>query len=333
MALGRDERIQELDLMRFAAAVAVMVYHRARDDVTMFGFLGVHLFFMVSGFVILWTAMKKTPWQFVASRLARLYPSFWACLAITSCLVAASGARLPLKELMANFTMVPAEFHQPLVDGVYWTLLLEMKFYVLVLVLLLTGQLRRIEMALGVWVAVCAIQALPFASSWRLFNLDGYGPLFITGCYMYLLRSGQASRYTRYMAAASFTLAVLQGVRGEAGFTHDRDLWVEVTVVAVMMMEGGLLYALAVRAWHLPTLRIWSTLGAMTYPLYLIHDKAGNVLSEWLQGWAGGLQQAVVMGLSLVLALALAVSIERRVCATCYRWLTTRTQRPRMQEA
>jgi len=43
----------------------------------MHGYLGVNLFFMISGFVILWTARDRTPSGFVLSRITRLYPEFW----------------------------------------------------------------------------------------------------------------------------------------------------------------------------------------------------------------------------------------------------------------
>jgi len=84
--------VVELDLLRFLAALAVVLYHftyHLRDSETavdlfpsigrvgMHGYLGVNLFFMISGFVILWTARDRTPSGFVLSRITRLYPEFW----------------------------------------------------------------------------------------------------------------------------------------------------------------------------------------------------------------------------------------------------------------
>src|SRR5688572_28370593 len=84
-------RMPALDLLRFLAAAAVMLYHYgfrgsagadrylefrfdALGPVCRYGYLGVPLFFMISGFVILMSAVGKSPREFVATRAARLYP-------------------------------------------------------------------------------------------------------------------------------------------------------------------------------------------------------------------------------------------------------------------
>src|SRR5688572_29637953 len=86
------DRIAELDLLRFLAAAAVVLFH-ATDWPTQtnllraaatFGFMGVPLFFMISGFVILMTAQNRSGLQFVNSRIARLYPSFWICVLLSA---------------------------------------------------------------------------------------------------------------------------------------------------------------------------------------------------------------------------------------------------------
>src|SRR5690606_20208838 len=49
------------------------------------GFLGVHLFFAISGFVILMTLRNvKAPMDFVVARFSRLYPTYWAAMLLTA---------------------------------------------------------------------------------------------------------------------------------------------------------------------------------------------------------------------------------------------------------
>ena len=85
------ERVHEIDLLRLLAALAVVFYHYgfrgyAADGMThmpypllaplaMYGYLGVQLFFMISGFVILMTASSGGLKSFVISRVVRLYPA------------------------------------------------------------------------------------------------------------------------------------------------------------------------------------------------------------------------------------------------------------------
>ena len=46
-------------------------------NVTKYGYLGVNLFLLISGFVILVSSDGKSPRQFVISRIVRLYPTYW----------------------------------------------------------------------------------------------------------------------------------------------------------------------------------------------------------------------------------------------------------------
>src|SRR5215471_2445277 len=105
---SRDHRVNEIDLLRFLAALSVVMFHYAfrgyaADSVSAmpypllapfakYGGLGVHLFFMISGFVILMTAAGGTLKTFVTSRIVRLYPAFWICCTITFVAVLAIGA-------------------------------------------------------------------------------------------------------------------------------------------------------------------------------------------------------------------------------------------------
>lgn len=93
-------RLYEIDLFRFLAALSVVLYHytfrayAAHDMSSMsfqqlgsffrYGYLGVNLFFMISGFVILLTALNKDLIGFAISRIVRLYPTFWASVTLTA---------------------------------------------------------------------------------------------------------------------------------------------------------------------------------------------------------------------------------------------------------
>lgn len=87
---GRD-RLYEIDLLRITAALAVVIYHYtfsgcaghlipvsfpALRTVTRYGYLGVDMFFTISGFVVLLSAWGRRPLDFVISRITRLYPAY-----------------------------------------------------------------------------------------------------------------------------------------------------------------------------------------------------------------------------------------------------------------
>src|SRR5438445_3272534 len=92
-------RYPELDLLRFLAAFWVMLFHYTfrgprdaglpasfpfLDHFTRYGYLGVHVFFILSGFVILLTAYEKNALGFALARFIRLYPAYWICVTLTA---------------------------------------------------------------------------------------------------------------------------------------------------------------------------------------------------------------------------------------------------------
>ncbi len=163
-SMERD-RIPELDLLRFIAAVSVVLFHATNwpsdpnllTRVATYGSLGVPLFFMISGFVILMTAQNRSGIEFINSRIARLYPSFWIAVLLSVLALTLLADDPPsLATIVANLTMQPHAFDQPYIDMVYWTLVVEMKFYALTWLVIVTRQMKRVETLLMLWLAVTA---------------------------------------------------------------------------------------------------------------------------------------------------------------------------------
>src|SRR5690349_17773865 len=90
-AVRAGVRLYEVDLLRIFAAVSVVLYHylfagyykvvsplgfEAPGLVARYGYLGVDLFFLISGFVVLLSAWDRTPRSFLVSRVVRLYPAY-----------------------------------------------------------------------------------------------------------------------------------------------------------------------------------------------------------------------------------------------------------------
>ncbi|MCU0650139.1 MAG: hypothetical protein MUF00_19285, partial [Gemmatimonadaceae bacterium] len=74
-----------------------------------YGYLGVELFFMISGFVILMTAANGSVRDFVISRAVRLYPAFWVCCTATFLVTMFIGEprySASLEQYIVNMTML-----------------------------------------------------------------------------------------------------------------------------------------------------------------------------------------------------------------------------------
>jgi peptidoglycan/LPS O-acetylase OafA/YrhL len=57
-----------------------------------YGFLGVPVFFIISGFVIAFSAEGRTPREFAIARFTRIYPTFLLCMTLTFLALLAFGA-------------------------------------------------------------------------------------------------------------------------------------------------------------------------------------------------------------------------------------------------
>lgn len=171
-----SERLLEIDALRgIAAVMVVLFYYTTRFGVRYghidnpgwgvpWGWLGVNLFFMISGFVIFMTLdHTRHPFDFILSRFSRLYPAYWFAIAITTIIVAFSN--LPGKTtgpltVFTNMLMFHGLFGVKDVDSVYWSLEVELLFYAIMLGLWIVGWLNRPFHILAAWLSLQLIYAM-----------------------------------------------------------------------------------------------------------------------------------------------------------------------------
>jgi peptidoglycan/LPS O-acetylase OafA/YrhL len=302
------KRISSIDALRILAALAVVLHHygwvvaaqvKASPLYPTFlavngGFLGVTLFFMISGFVILMSAASGcTAGQFVSARAVRLYPAFWICCTMTWLVTGSLDMSPMFDEYLANMTMFPTAAWARPVDGVYWTLAFEAKFYVLIALLLATGRLSSIEVVLWIWLALSRLYLGPHFSA---LIMSTYAPYFIGGCACYLLARGATwNRWALFVAA---TVAGTMEARGN-----------DIAKTALVFCYFPLLLALAHGWICLPASRWLAVLGAISYPLYLLHKEIGyRLIATGGGGWTAYLG---AIAASLALAAAVALIAER----------------------
>ncbi|MDC7123243.1 acyltransferase [Cellulomonas fimi] len=342
--VGRDAppsasppRLMVLDGLRFLAAAAVVAYHLAGrqtsawgpDQVerlgdvprwTSYGSLGPELFFVISGFVVLLTAWGRPTARLVASRLARLYPAYWAGVLLTGGLLLVlwpEGKDVTPAQVLVNLTMVQPALGVPHVDGVYWTLWAELRFYLLVGVLSLVGLTRRRVLAVALvwpWLAQLALHNGLTGLATAL--VADYASLFAAGMALYVLHRDGHRLDAWLVVATNTVLAVLLVVPSRAavlarttGYEPSELLLGAGVVVCVALVACAVLTPLArARA-------TWCvTLGALTYPVYLVHDYWGLYVVHLT---APHVPTAVALALAVGAALALAWLVHRCVELPC----------------
>jgi peptidoglycan/LPS O-acetylase OafA/YrhL len=304
---GGKDRLLEIDLLRITAAAAVVIYHYtffghaahyfsvaypALSGVTRYGYLGVDLFFMISGFVVLLSAWGRRPHEFVISRMVRIYPAYWVAVTITaivSVTLSRGMFRVTPLQYLANLTLAQSLVNVPNIDVVYWTLWAEMRFYLVIFVLACVGISRgRVIRLLWLWLAATAVIET---------GLLPAGPASLAD----LLVQSQWSHYfiagmalcTIYRTGFSWTLgAILALAYGNAlyravGFAHtvsarlDQTLHLPVvlTIVTLVFVVMTLIAFRVTRRFGRPW---FAVAGTLTYPLYLVHCYNGLTLIRLL---------------------------------------------------
>ncbi|WP_182881963.1 acyltransferase family protein [Microbispora sp. H10949] len=322
--LRGPSRLRVLDLLRFCAALGVVLFHfgetrawgtpnafPALSAVTMFGVYGVRLFFLISGFVILMSAWGRTSGHFAASRIARLYPAYWASVLVLGALAVAgliTDHRPTFAELLANLTMLQHGLRVRDLEIVYWTLWQELVFYVLVACFAAVGiTYRRCLAFLGGWVFLLVIAERVDADLLQAVLLPFSAPYFIAGMALFLIHRFGGSMFPWLFVGAGWALAIVS-VLGEKLPAVDRfgPALGSALVVGVISLIFLVMVAVAVGALDRLDWRWLTALGALTYPLYLFHHHVGFLLIQALHGPLGN-RLALPVVTAAVLAVAYAV--------------------------
>ncbi|HEX8058623.1 MAG TPA: acyltransferase [Novosphingobium sp.] len=280
-------RLGELDALRGIAAMLVLLFHyTAHSEAVLpaarhiaygvsWGHYGVQLFFAISGFVILMTLERTASTaDFLVSRFARLFPAYWAAVLFTSASVVLLDAAVlaqPGPIILTDLSMLQGFLYLPSVDGVYWSLTVELAFYFCMWCLWRARLLGRIEAILLGWIGLTVlwwlVPALP--SRVGMVLVVRYIPFFAIGMAAYRVRTG-ARRWSEQLPVLALGLAAVALVE------TPESAAVYASVVAIFaLLVGGRL------GWLANPLLLW--LGALSYTIYLIHQNFGYALIAALE--------------------------------------------------
>ncbi|TDC63155.1 acyltransferase [Actinomadura sp. GC306] len=327
------QRLSELDLLRFLAAVAVVLFHftgfggagawpePSREvfpeisALTRFGYLGVDLFFVISGFVILMSAWGRGPGEFGVSRVVRLMPAYWVSVLLGLFVYALFRLGHGVPGLVVpNLTMLQGGLGVRNVDSVYWTLWIELHFYVLIAVLAAIGITYRSCIAfMAVWLFAGLFADQADHRLLQVMLVPTWSPYFIAGMALYMIHRFGPTLLLWGFVGVTYLMALRWGAwRAETVFRGADE------VVVSALITGIFAVMILVATDRLSRIR-WrglTTLGALTYPLYLLHSQLALPLLDnlypALNRWAA---LAAVIAVSLTASYAVHHAVERPLAA------------------
>lgn len=280
------------------------------------GQFGVHIFFVISGLVIAMTIVKSgSVLDFAVRRLSRLYPAYVVAATLVTLVVVASGGpfHVSVKDYLATLTMAALNLGAQFVDGAYWSLLVEIKFYFWVAVSFVVLKRRF-------WIGVIAIGAVgtalhPFAP--RLAEqalLASSLPLFLIG---------MAAWYHIFNAervpAAALLLTGLALYAANAGEIVRAVADPALIVPAhVLILGGTALMLVLLRFWSGARLGPLAYVGRASYSWYLVHQRIGVTLIGWL---------TMRFGVPDLPAFLAATALSLAIASAMFEWVEKPAQR------
>lgn len=339
----RTAYVYGLDAIRFSCALMVALFHftwRVSNEahIMSFGWVGVQVFFVISGVVIANSAATSTPYRFVRGRFLRLYPAAWIaatiCFSVLLIVPQSYYASLgigviPQLGALARSLLLVGDYA---IATSYWTLPIEIAFYAVVFLALLAGQaqLRVIARFLaGFSTVYIVVLAYLIASDLSLGWLDlGYGTknmlllrhgaFFSIGMYLWMAANRRHLRpidwvlLTLALVAAGLEIACrsaqiinIYAVGDQYSLGAGQVAWYALGIFSALVILIYLSLVNAARWTPSATTGAWlRAFGLVTYPFYLTHEVIGGALLHYLGD--SGLARPVSLGLAILGALSVA---------------------------
>ena len=333
-AASKQPRISALDGLRGVAALLVVAWHYLGAAPARYPEIGepvphvilaangVQLFFLISGFVIMMSLRKGSVRAFATARFIRLYPIYWICVVLTFALVTLfplPEVQVSVTEAVVNLTMVQSYLGVPHVDSVYWTLAIELAFYVQAGFLWRVGLLRgsRLLPTLAIWILVSAVigrfvppssEDAPNLLFSGLHQSFDYIPLFVLGIAVLLIFEGR--RDTKLWAVVALGLLAIVNMELVADEGWAGIPFFGIVLLVLLVSPLG------------TTSRPLIFLGEISYVLYLIHQNLGYVVMRWLGGL--GVPQVATTLIAVVVAIGAATFLTIYVDKPLRRLLRSR---------
>lgn len=305
MSLKTKNRIYQVDLFRFIAAVAVVLFHylfrgysegnmsklhfNEIGDFFKYGYLGVDFFYIISGFVISLSIKNRSITNFWVSRISRLYPMYWLAVLLTFIVIILFGAPhfyADFKQFFLNLSMFQNYIGVENIDGSYWSLFIEMKFYIFIISFyLILNKLREIKLDYLIYVWLFLTIVYMFFSDLYILQIVNYffilswSSYFIAGIIFYQIYESKLNLKYLVLLLISLSISLFHAVSKienfELFFTTKLSPFIVSSLIVVFYLLMFLVSCGKLKSINSSKL---TKLGLLTYPLYLIHQNIGFII-------------------------------------------------------
>ena len=282
-------RNPSLDLLRFLAANLVVLTHlvyiewggvghlgRLRPLGDM-GYLGVDVFFAISGYVISLSAVGRQTKDFLVARFIRIFPGllFAGLLAALCTRSIHAPVHTSIFGDISSVFLLNSATHTQFSNPVFWTLAYEFKFYILISILLLLkrNSSSNLRVAAMFWLFISFVLGPNPGGILGLIFIPDYAPCFIVGILLSGIKSKKEMLQTLPVLLVALILAINNRLEEWKTLPVYRQQWHSATITGLTLLLLFALFALAVYAPlnNSKYMKITYKLGSYSYPIYLFH--------------------------------------------------------------
>ncbi|MBA3733181.1 acyltransferase [Patescibacteria group bacterium] len=262
-----------------------------------YGNLGVQLFFIISGFVIFQSLEGKPLKEFLKGRFIRLFPLFWIICTLTyiiSHLVPNTNS-LNFWQYLSSMTMLGDTVNgltglHSLIDPSYWTLNVELIFYILISFFVYFFSYEKLRHFLIGWIILSGLSFALHIDQNFFINLAlvRHASYFIFGSTLALIWSNKTKDFISYyinwiLLATSAAFSIYLIPLSLPTYTSINPLDAEIVIYLHLLffITIPLLVYFSKYVKNKYFIRVFMIIGGLTYPLYLLHQKIGNTLINY----------------------------------------------------
>ncbi len=262
--LRSENHISQVDYIRAIASVAVALFHLGGKTlpVLKYGWLGVQLFFFLSGFIICYAMPKNYSWKqtprFLLKRLIRIEPPYFVSIiiAVVVNFFWITDYRPDWVNIASHLAYLNSFFGQAYLSPVYWTLGIEFQFYLFIAVFFPLITMRWGNLLVLIFCLLPILLELPGTTLAPNFPIFAFGILY----FLYYTKRKTLRETLVFMVMVATASVHIGG-------------WLATTAA---------LFALALLIFPLksyPAIRFFSKI---SFSLYLTHDMIGSNLVVYL---------------------------------------------------
>ena len=298
MANSAAKRVDYIDLLRIIAITFVAIFHFLYSaivnnktpslspsplfETARYGYLGVELFFMISGYVVVATVQRSNLIYFLRKRFLRLYPMYWIALVLIfaiSSLGIWKKAGPAAQTFYYNLTMFPKTFNEPWIDNAHWFMERQLQLYLALSLVLLLRLGKRIDLIFTYWAIIGFVWHQFGIENFNIWYLNGYFALISGGALIAIIRTNGFNLLRVLALLASFLWAIETRMAKVDWFNSSRSPGYSKTTIGLVVAAIYLLMLISLIP-KISTLKLsWAVkAGVVTYPFYLIHDRVGGLI-------------------------------------------------------